>query len=124
MSDRPLAITGLARRETHDAEYRAHRDPIAADRLTWQANIFRHLVQSLPGETILEIGSSDGGFSRALVAMTRGRNPLVAVTAAGLPGSVPDVETVTVDSLPGPIIGRRFRYVVAQTYWTATPSTT
>jgi dolichol-phosphate mannosyltransferase len=114
MSTRHPAIDGLARRENYAADYRARRDPIAAERLIWQAHIFRHLVHLLPGETILEIGSGDGAFTRALVDMTRGRNPLLAATATGQPISVPNVETIAIDSLPGPIAGRRFHYVVAQ----------
>jgi hypothetical protein len=114
MSTRHPAISGLAKRELHIAEYRMRRDPIAAERLVWQAHIFRHLVHLLPGETILEMGSADGGFTRALMDMTRGRNPLLAVTATEQPGSVEGVETLVVYSLPGPIAGRRFQYIVAQ----------
>src|SRR6185312_11293250 len=73
-NERHHAIEVLARRERHATEYRRRRDPIAAERLVWHAHIFRHLVHLLPGETILELGSGDGSFSRALVAMTRGRN--------------------------------------------------
>jgi dolichol-phosphate mannosyltransferase len=114
MSARNPAIDGLARRESHAAEYRLRRDPIAAERLIWQAHTFRHLVHLLPGETILEIGSGDGGFTKALADMTRGRNPLLAATATGQACSLPNVETVAIDSLPGPIAGRRFHYIVAQ----------
>jgi SAM-dependent methyltransferase len=108
------AIDGLAGRESHAADYRRSRDPIAAERLIWQAHAFRHLVHLLPGETILEIGSGDGGFTRALAEMTRGRNKLVAATATRSPAAVPNVETFAIDSLPGPIEGQRFHYVVAQ----------
>jgi len=108
------AIEGLARLENYAADYRQRRDPIAAERTVWQAHIFRHLVHLLPGETILEIGSGDGEFTRALVAMTRGRNPLLAVTATNRPSDIPNVEWLTIDSLPGPIGDRRFQYVVGQ----------
>jgi dolichol-phosphate mannosyltransferase len=111
---RHKAIEALARLENYAADYRQRRDPIAAERTVWQAHIFRHLVHLLPGEAILEIGSGDGEFTRALVDMTRGRNPLVAVTATDRPGGVPNVEWLAIDSLPGPIDGRRFQYVVAQ----------
>ncbi len=46
--------------------------------------------------------------------MTRGRNKLVAASATQQACSVPNVEAVAIDSLPGPIAGRRFDYVVAQ----------
>jgi hypothetical protein len=82
MSVRHPAIDGLARREKHVAEYRRQRDPIAAERLVWQAHTFRHLVHLLPGESIVEIGGGDGRFTTVLVDLTRGRNPLLAVTAA------------------------------------------
>jgi dolichol-phosphate mannosyltransferase len=108
------AIDVLARRERHAGEYRTRRDPIAAEREVWHAHIFRHLVHLLPGETILEIGSADGGFTRALADMTRGRNPLVAVTATGAASATPGAETIAIDALPGPLAGRRFTYVVAQ----------
>jgi dolichol-phosphate mannosyltransferase len=108
------AIEVLARRENHAAEYRVRRDPIATERLLWQAHTFRHLVHLLPGETILELGSGDGSFTRALVDVTRGRNPLLAATATAQEARVTNVETVVIDSLPGPIAGRRFRYIVAQ----------
>lgn len=113
MRARHPAIDGLARRESHAVEYRMRRDPIAAERLHWQAHTFRHLVHLLPGETILEIGSGDGKFTKALVDMTHGRNPLTAATAA-VGAGVANVENVAIDSLPGPIAGRRFHYVVAQ----------
>ena len=65
--ERHHAIEVLARRERHATEYRRRRDPIAAERLVWHAHIFRHLVHLLPGESILELGSGDGAFTRALV---------------------------------------------------------
>jgi hypothetical protein len=114
MTARHPAINGLAEREIYAAEYRAKRDPIAAERLVWQAHIFRHLVHLLPDETILEIGGGDGAFTRALLAMTRGRNRLMSVTATSQIVSVLGVETAAIDSLPGPMAGRRFHYVVAQ----------
>jgi hypothetical protein len=112
--ERHKAIEVLARRERHATEYRRRRDPIAAERLVWHAHIFRHLVHLLPGESILELGSGDGAFTRALATMTRGRNPLVAATAIDAMAVIPGAEAVVLDALPGPLAGRRFRYVVAQ----------
>ena len=68
----------------------------------------------MPGESILELGSGEGAFTSALVTMTRGRNPLVAATATGASVFIPGAEPVALDQLPGPLAGRRFRYVVAQ----------
>jgi dolichol-phosphate mannosyltransferase len=104
----------LARRERHATEYRRRRDPIAAERLVWHAHIFRQLVHLLPGESILELGSGDGAFTRTLVTMTRGRNPLAAATATGAVAVIPGAEAVALDALPGVLAGRRFGYVVAQ----------
>jgi dolichol-phosphate mannosyltransferase len=114
VSKRHPAMEGLARRENHASDYRKRLDPIASERLIWQAHIFRHLVHLLPGETILEIGSGDGSFTAALATMSRGRNKLVSVTATGQAAEVPDVEAIALDSLPGPLAGRRFQYIVAQ----------
>lgn len=107
-------MDGLARREIHAKDYRERLDPIAGERLLWQAHIFRHLVHLLPGESILEIGSGDGSFTEALATMTHGRNKLVAVTATDQAAGVAGVEGIALDSLPGPLAGRRFDYVVAQ----------
>jgi dolichol-phosphate mannosyltransferase len=114
MTPRHPAINALARRESHTANYRARSDPISTERLLWQAHTFRHLVHLLPGETILEIGSSDGAFAKALLNMTRGRNALMTVTAAEQAGDIPNVETAAIDNFPGPLANRRFHYVVAQ----------
>ena len=67
-------------------------DPIAAERLIWHAHIFPPSRPSASGRNILEIGSGDGGFTRALADMTRGRNEIVAVTATGEIANVPGVE--------------------------------
>jgi dolichol-phosphate mannosyltransferase len=114
MSQRHPALDALAQRELYAIGYRARRDPIPAERLVWQAHIFRHLVHLLPDEKILEIGSGEGAFTRALVNMTRGRNPVVSITATGQAAAIPNAEVLTVNSLPGPLEGRRFHYVVAQ----------
>ncbi|MDO8607473.1 MAG: glycosyltransferase [Phaeospirillum sp.] len=112
MTSRPAAIDVLERRERTRDEYTAHRDPIAADRLRWLAQSFRHLVHLLPGESILEIGAGDGELTRILVEMTRGRNPITTVTALERPAEIEGAECIRVEDLPGALAGRRFRYVV------------
>ncbi len=116
MSEQPTLHSVLEQRERHRDWYLQYRDPIAGDRLLWQAQSFRHLVHLLPGETILEIGSGRGLFAAALVRVSRGRNP---ITAARFTGSEPDdvaetVEHIGLETLPGALAGRRFRYVVVQ----------
>ena len=105
----------LAQRERLRDAYRARRDPIAADRLLWRAQSFRQLTHPLPGETILELGCGDGAFTRRLAALTRGENPITAVTFTGRTPDAP-VDAVTwlaADDLPGALAGRRFDHVVA-----------
>ena len=98
--------------------YWAGKDPICRDRLLWQAQGFRHLVHLLPGETILELGAGRGWFSDALARVSRGRNPITAVTFdadAEAPADIPDsVERLGPEALRGGLDGRRFRYVVVQ----------
>jgi len=78
-SDGPL-LDSLAQRERFRDEYRRLRDPIADDRLLWRAQTFRHLTHLLPGQTILELACGDGAFTRQLVRVSRGENPITAVS--------------------------------------------
>lgn len=110
----------LGERERFREVYLAHRDPIAADRMLWRAQAFRHLVHLLPGETILELGGGSGVFTRQLARVTRGENPITAVTFAGAAGRdadarelPPSVTRVRAVSLPGPLAGRTFDFIVA-----------
>ena len=120
----PLVRT-LAVRERLRDKYRRERDPIADDRLLWRAQSVRQLAHLLPGQSILELGSGDGRFTRQLLGLTRGENPITAVTfaedtadAAELPG----VESIAVHDLPGALAGRRFDCVVALDLLDATNS--
>ncbi len=104
------------REETRD-EYLLTRDPIASDRLRWRAQSFRHLVHLLPGQNILELGCGQGMFTRQLVQVCHGQNPITAVTfysclhrQSDCPASV---EPVTLNSFPGTLEGRQFDFVVA-----------
>src|SRR5262245_51557146 len=72
----------LAEREKFRERYQREKDPICADRLSWRAQTFRHMVHLLPGQTILEIGSGDGAFVQQLWRVSRGQNPITAVTFA------------------------------------------
>jgi len=113
MGDASLVAT-LALRERYRDTYWAERDPIAADRLLWRAQTFRHTVHCLPGQRILELASGGGLFTRALAHVTRGENPITSVTFQ--PASharVPGVEHLFAAEFPGPLAGRRFDLVVA-----------
>lgn len=112
---RPEAIETLAVRERYRDEYWNVHDPIADDRLRWRAQTFRHMVHLLPSQTILELGCGQGRFTRQLCRVTRGENPITAVSF-GLPVARPDVpegvDVLHLSSLPGDLEGRQFDFVV------------
>lgn len=112
-----LILQTLALREKTRDEYLVRRDPIAADRLRWRAQSFRHLVHLLPGQSILEIGCGKGLFTQQLAQVTRLRNPVTAVTFdshASKPGNIPEpVEFIAAGSFPDALNGRHFDFVVA-----------
>jgi dolichol-phosphate mannosyltransferase len=107
----------LALREKIRDEYLLHRDPIASDRLRWRAQAFRHLVHLLPGQSILEIGCGQGLFTRQLIQVSHGRNPITSVTFDLLgktQGDYPEpVERIVTDDFPGTLKGREFDFIVA-----------
>jgi dolichol-phosphate mannosyltransferase len=72
-------LATLAIRERFRDEYWRRRDPIADDRLLWRAQTFRHTIHLLPGQTILELGCGELRFTRALLQITRGENPVSVV---------------------------------------------
>jgi SAM-dependent methyltransferase len=73
-------IETLIRRERFRDEYRKRRDPIAEDRLMWRSQIFRHLTHLMPRQSILELGCGDGAFTRQLIRVSRGENPITAIS--------------------------------------------
>src|SRR5437016_14430267 len=85
--------------------------------MLWRAHTFRHMVHRMPGQTILELACGEGTFTRQLARVSRGENPITAVTfvpdaprPADLP---PQVSFLTASSLPGPLRDRQFDFVVA-----------
>ena len=76
----PKIIARLSSRESFRERYWERNDPIVDDRLLWRAQTFRHLVHLLPGQSVLELGCGRGRFTRQLVRVSRGANPIVAVT--------------------------------------------
>jgi dolichol-phosphate mannosyltransferase len=117
MSKETSFISTLAARERYRDHYWRKRDPIADDRLLWRAQTFRHTVHLLPGQTILELGCGELRLTRALLRVSRGENPITAVT---FQTSVPNasrvdgnVEVLQVSELPGQLAGRRFDCIVA-----------
>lgn len=117
-ASREAAIETLAIRERYRDWYATHRDPIAEDRFLWRAQTFRHLVHLLPGERILELGRGCGTFTRQLAKVTRGENPICAVTfdaearPAADEGAGGAVEGIRLEALPGALEGRTFDCIV------------
>lgn len=110
-------ICNLAVREQYRDSYWRKHDPIIDDRLLWRAQTFRHTVHLLPAQTILELGCGELRLTRALLQVSRGENPITAVT---FQSSAPDcssidgqVELLQLTELPGSLAGRRFNCIVA-----------
>ena len=112
----PSPIEILAQRERYRDWYSLNRDPISEDRLSWQAQGFRHMVHLLPGETILEVGAGRGLFTPHLTDVCKGRNPITSVRfedGGPIPVAGQDmVEALALVDFPGVLKGRKFRYVV------------
>ena len=110
-------VSILATRERYRDDYWRKHDPIIGDRLLWRAQTFRHTVHLLPGQTILELGCGELRLTRALLHVSRGENPITAVTfqnsAHDLSGQDSGFELVQLSELPGPLAGRRFDCIVA-----------
>jgi len=110
-------ISSLQRRERFRDEYWTKRDPILTDRLLWRAQTFRHTVHLLPGQTILELGCGKLQFTHALLQVSRGENPVTAVTFAGdverVGATDLNIELLQLNELPGALRGRHFDCLVA-----------
>jgi SAM-dependent methyltransferase len=107
----------LAVRERYRDQYWDERDPIVDERLLWRAQSFRHQVHLLPTQTILELGSGQGRFTRRLLKVSRGENPITCVTfdcdRPSLDSLLPAVECLLASSFPGALAGRRFDFIIA-----------
>lgn len=115
-TDGSLFPTLLARERYRDLYWRKH-DPIVDDRLLWRAQTFRHTVHLLPGQTILELGCGELRLTRTLLRVSRGENPITAVTfQQSMPDPTlmdPNVEVLQLSQLPGPLAGRTFDCIIA-----------
>src|SRR6266581_4178638 len=109
--------SALAARERFRDDYWRKHDPITADRLRWRAQMFRHIVHLLPGQTILELGCGEGLFTRALLQISREENPITAVTFQESARVASDirakVELLAISSFPGSLADRGYDCVVA-----------
>ncbi len=80
----------LRKREQFREQYWLKKDPIIKERLLWRAQTFRHMVHLLPGQSILELGSGNGLFTKQLHIVSRGENHKFDVT---LPIQLPGPHT-------------------------------
>jgi len=111
----PLA--NLQHREQYREQYWHKRDPILHDRLLWRAQTFRHLVHLVPNQTILELGAGQGAFTRQLLRVSRGENPITSVTFntdyARPEELSASVEWLNLSTFPDSLAGRSFDFVIA-----------
>ncbi len=111
------ALANLQHREQYREQYWHKRDPILHDRLLWRAQTFRHMVHLVPHQTILELGAGQGAFTRQLLHVSRGENPITSVTFnadyARPEELSASVEWLNLSTFPESLAGRSFDFVVA-----------
>jgi len=118
VSEQPTqAVKLLGIREQYRDRYWLKRDPIYRDRLLWRAQSFRHMVHLLPGQTILELGCGRGLFTQQLVQVSRGENPITAVTFSPI-GDCPDelpslVKFINATLQPEELGTQQFDFIIA-----------
>jgi len=117
VEEKSESIKVLGQREQLRDSSWQKRDPIIMDRLRWRAQTLRHLVHLLPGQTILELGCGQGLFTQELYTISRGENPITAVSFLDGPPAFENpnssIEFLNLSSLPGQLEGREFDFVVA-----------
>jgi SAM-dependent methyltransferase len=103
-------------REKFRERYWTEKDPVAGDRLLWRAQTCRHLAHLLPGQSILELGCGQGRFTSKLWRVSRGENPITAVTfipAAARPVDLPPpVGFAAIADSPSIVDGQSFDVIV------------
>lgn len=111
------SIKTLGIREQYRDQYLQSRDPIYEDRLLWRAQTFRHMVHLLPNQNVLELGAGKCLFTRHLLSVSRGENPITSVTFGSnnsKPEDLPSsVEFINATSIPETLNGRSFDFIVA-----------
>jgi len=117
LEEKSESIRILGQREQVRDKSWQKRDPIIIERLRWRAQTLRHLIHLLPGQTILELGCGQGLFTQELYQVSRGENPITAVTFLDhipvFENPAAPVEFLHLTSLPGQLAGREFDFVVA-----------
>jgi len=111
----------LSKQEKNKTIYWNKFDPFIDLRVEWRASMMRHLFHILPGQKILEIGTGNGKFTRALNAVTRGECEITTIVFSPeyqneitetLKG-YNNIKVVHLYSFPGLLKGEKFDYVVA-----------
>lgn len=112
-------ISRLTEQEKRRTIYWERFDPYIDLRIKWRASAVRHIFHILPGQRILEIGSGDGRFTRALNEITRNSCAITAVVfsreyeeSARTLTSNPNIRVIYTDSFPGQLSGDKFDYVI------------
>ena len=107
----------LGIREQYRDRYWLKKDPIFQERLLWRAQSFRHMVHLLPGESILELGCGKGIFTQQLAKVTRGENPITAISFNPNNQEIKDlplsVNYLNVCSISDELLNKQFDYIVA-----------
>ena len=107
----------LAARERFREEYGRERDSIFGDRMLSRTQTFRHLVQPLPGQRILELGCGRGVLTRhwtgSAAAGTRSRPSLSTRKRCGPRISQGRWSSCTASALPEGWEARRYDFVIA-----------
>lgn len=110
-------ISTLSAREQFRDKYWTKKDPIIEDRLLWRAHSFRHLVHLLPGQTICELGCGKGLFTRQLLKVSKGQNPITAVTfqpqANFFEEADGQIESLSVTDLEVDLQEKTFNFIIA-----------
>jgi 2-polyprenyl-3-methyl-5-hydroxy-6-metoxy-1,4-benzoquinol methylase len=111
------SIEILSYREKYRDHYWHKQDPIIKERLLWRAQTFRHLIHLLPGQSILELGCGKGLFTEQLYNVSRGENPITAVSFSddilNKKELYPSIEFLHVSNIPGSLKGRTFDFIIA-----------
>jgi SAM-dependent methyltransferase len=110
----------LQRQELSRIRYWKDRDYFLPWRLKWRAQMVRHLFHLFPGESILEVGSSQCEWTREISSANNHSNPICAVTfdadsyqKVQQEGVSENIEHLLLEDFPGGLEGRQFDFIVA-----------
>ncbi len=113
-------IESLKKLEQDRTRYWESVDYFLEERLKWRAQMVRHLFHLFPGESILELGSGTGEWTKEISEANKNSNPICSATFnkenfGKLQESTSDyknIEPVFIDSFPESFSGRKFDFIV------------